>query len=300
MAAILDRPDPPRRDLRSGPGVRSALPGDAPESDARRVSAVGAVAPPSVGARRRTPRNEPEHRALLRSLDDAVAWPGAATALLARFGFRLIQAVPGSGAESHLLVALRDRPTLAHFDPEALTYFATKGDRAAMATLDRRTVSRRGGTAARPVLWGHVHVIDRLPVENRFLTFGGELRVAVIDPGLAVLDLHSPAPIVRWGGHSQPTDALTEAIGAFFARLMVPIDFVPGAEARIDALGPDVLYLAFLIDWQARAARAERRGAEPEALTILAAAARRGLHVDERVRRSAEALLAELPGGPSG
>jgi hypothetical protein len=238
-------------------------------------------------------------RDLIGRLDDTATWPGAAASLLARLGFRLVGPSSLGGGGSHLLVALRDRPTLDHFDPEALAYFASDGDRAALTTLDRRAVLADNGAASRRVLWGHVHVVDRLPVENRFLTFGGELRVAPVDSKLTVLDLHSPAPIVRWGGHSQVTDTLTDAIGAFFARLMVPIDFVPGAESRIDALAPEVLYHAFLLDWRARAARAERHGAEPGPLAGWAGAACRRACIDAEARRSAEALLAELPGGSS-
>ena len=192
--------------------------------------------------------------ALVARLDDEHAWPDAAAALLADFGFRVV----GGGAaddRSHLLVALRAAPTLRHFDPELLAYFAPTGTGAALRPIERRAVAP-GARDRRPALWGHVHVVDRIPVENRFLTFGGDLRLEGVDAGLTVVDLSSPAPIVRWGGHSQGTDELTLAIGAFFGRLMVPIDFQPGAETLVDAAPPGVLYRAFLADGLRRAAAA--------------------------------------------
>ena len=41
-------------------------------------------------------------------------------------------------------------------------------------------------------------------------------------------------------------------MAAFFARLLVPIDFTPGAEARIASLSPTALYAAFIADLRAR------------------------------------------------
>jgi len=75
-------------------------------------------------------------------------------------------------------------------------------------------------------------------------------------PDLVLLDLLSPGPILRWGGHSQGTDALSAVIGAFFGRLIIPIDFAPGIEARVDAVSPEVLYAAFLMDIADRCAAA--------------------------------------------
>jgi len=230
---------------------------------------------------------------LLAQLDEPASWQEAAAALLADLGFRLISD-PTGGGESHLLVAIRNRPTLAHFDPEDVAYFAMAGTRGSLVRVDRRSIDEPGERFEARALWGHVHVIDRIPVENRFLTFGGTLRGAAIDPELAVLDLRSPAPIVRWGGHSQGVDPLTDAIGAFFGRLIVPIDFDPGTEARIDSLAPGVLYCAFLLDWLGRIEQAERRGYESASLRrwLTVAAARAAS--DPATRREADALLADL------
>jgi hypothetical protein len=131
-------------------------------------------------------------------------------------------------------------------------------------------------------------------VENRFLTFGGELRIAALGDDVTILDLASPAPIVRWGGHSQGTDPLTDAIGAFFARLMPPIDFVPGVEARIGDVPAEVLFRAFLLDAAARSARTARAGIEPTALDRWLVTAWRHAREDAEACRAAEDLLVEL------
>lgn len=226
-------------------------------------------APP--GAAPAPPHTAPEHGALVERLDDLVLWPAAAAALLADLGFRLVPpdappqglGMPGAGADTwHLLIALRAAPTERHFDPERVTYYAPVPGGAAVRTFDRGAPGAAGTVFEKTALWGHIHVVDRIPVENRFLTFGGVLRVAAVDESLTVVDVASPAPIARWGGHSQGTDGLAEAIGAFFGRLIVPINFVPGAAARIDALPPGVLYRAFLADGLRRAAAAEQRGVE--------------------------------------
>jgi hypothetical protein len=218
----------------------------------------------------------------------------AAAALLADLGFRLIEPDRVGGDDSHLLVALRDVPTYRHFDPESVTYYARTRNGTSPTTLDRRSSHDRRVRVTTPALWGHIHVLDRMPVENRFLTFGGDVRVAVIDAALTVIDVWSPAPIVRWGGHSQGTDPLAEAIGAFFGRLIVPVDFVPGAAQRIDGTLPEVLYRAFLADARSRAERAAHRGAAPVLLDGWLASAWSRARADATATSAAIELLATL------
>jgi hypothetical protein len=227
-------------------------------------------------------------------LGDPAGWSEAAATLLADLGFRLLDPDRVAGDESHLLIALRDQPTLRHFDPETVTYYTQARTGTAPTTLDRRAIAQRAGQAMPPALWGHVHVLDRLPVENRFLTFGGEIRAKAVDSDLTVIDLWSPAPIVRWGGHSQGTDALAAAIGAFFGRLMVPVDFVPGAAERIDGTLPEVLYRSFLADAVGRSERAAQRGAIPSELDGWLAAAWTHARADAPAALAARELLAEL------
>ena len=260
---------------------------------ATRVGRAGAESP--VGwAVRRSPRTVAERRALLDALEDPAHWAEAGAALLTDLGFRVMEPDRVGGDDSHLLVALRNRPTLGHFDPEFVTYYARSRGGTAPTTLDRRTVPVAGDHVAMPALWGHIHVVDRVPVENRFLTFGGDVRVATVDPALTVVDLWSPAPIVRWGGHSQGTDSLAERIGAFFGRLIVPVDFVPGAAERIDGTLPEVLYRAFLADAIATSERAARRGAIARDLDGWLASAWTRARADNAATAAARGLLADL------
>jgi hypothetical protein len=241
-------------------------------------------------------RSHPATVGAMPALDDPSGWPEAAAALVADLGFRLLgdgsgDGGTGSSQAGHLIVAMRDRPTLRHFDPESVTYYGPEGAGAAPVTIRPLPPGTRDRET---VLWGHVHVVDRLPVENRFLTFGGELRIAGLAGGLTVAVLRSPAPIVRWGGHSQGTDSLAGAIGAFFGRLIVPVDFMPGAAARIDAAAPEVLFAAFLRDAARRVRAREQRGAEASELDRWLAAAWARVRRDEPNRTAAEALLADL------
>jgi hypothetical protein len=181
-------------------------------------------------------------------------WVAPTAGALHSLGFTLLNSDrPAAPEGSQLLVALRDRPTLRHFDPELIRCWVAMADRGRPIEIDRHSA-----TGDRPVLWGHVHVVDRLGVENRFLTFGGRVRVADVSPELRVVRHVSPGPVVRWGGHSQGWDPLAGEIGAFFGRLIVPVDFAPGGEARITTEPPEHLYAAFLRD-----AAARRRATRP-------------------------------------
>jgi hypothetical protein len=188
----------------------------------------------------------------LSALADPASWAAIAGRLLASLGFILVQGDrPGRPGGANLLVGLRDRPTLAHFDPEDVSYWAAISGRGRLAAITRGTPVPWSTT----VSWGSVRVVDRLAEENRFLTFGGELRAEALDGTLTVVGLHSPGPIVRWSGHSQGTDPLAGEVGAFFARLMVPVDFVTGAEQRLAATPAAVLYATFLDDTHRRLVR---------------------------------------------
>lgn len=185
------------------------------------------------------------------------AWAAATAEALTNLGFTLLNSDrPAAAGGSQLLVALRDRPTLRHFDPELVTYWIAAAGRGRPLAIDRNAPA-----GDRDILWGHVHVIDRLAVENRFLTFGGAIRIADVDARLRVVQHVSPGPVVRWGGHSQGSDPLAGEIGAFFGRLIVPVDYAPGGEARLAAEPPEHLYAAFLRDVSARRRESARRRA---------------------------------------
>jgi hypothetical protein len=145
------------------------------------------------------------------------------------------------------LVALRDAPTLRHYDPEAVEYWVTQGDRGV-----RRTLSRE----SRPPIdedfsWGLIRIVDRLHVTNEYLTFGGRLRADTVD-GVVVAVFTSPAPLLRRGGHSQAVDPGAESLGAYFSRFLLAVDYAPGFEARAARADPVVRYAAFVADAMAR------------------------------------------------
>ncbi|MCI0584878.1 MAG: hypothetical protein L0227_18645 [Chloroflexi bacterium] len=188
-------------------------------------------------------------------IDPGAGWVARSADALRDLGFTLLNSDhPASPGGSQLVVALRSQPTLRHFDPELLTCWVAAAGRGRPLPIDRHTHA-----GERAILWGHLHVVDRLGVENRFLTFGGPLRIADIDASLRVVQHLSPGPVVRWGGHSQGFDALAGEIGAFFGRLIVPVDYLDGGEARLAAEPPEHLYAAFLRDSAARRREATRR-----------------------------------------
>lgn len=179
----------------------------------------------------------------------------AAGRLLADLGFSLVNSDrPGAPGGSNLVVALRDRPTLRHFDPELLRVWVSRAGRGVVLEMTRTTPR----PADLEVEWGHLHVVDRLEVENRFLSFGGRLESGDLDRTTALAILRSPGPIVRWGGHSQGVDPVAAAIGAFFGRLIVPVGLHPGAERELAVADPAALYAAFLRSETERRRRALR------------------------------------------
>ena len=173
------------------------------------------------------------------------AWMADTAKDLARLGFELRDgSMPGTMPGPRLLVALRDVPTLEHFDPEEVTFWEVHLGRGRLATLDRRVTLPH----SQPFSWGRLQIADRIPETNQFLTFGGTLFADAADGHQTFAAFVSKAPIVRWAGHSQGVDPLVDEIGAFFARLMVPIDFQPEAETHIAQADPEALYALFLHD----------------------------------------------------
>lgn len=193
------------------------------------------------------------------------AWPGAldwggdwlaeTARELSHLGFVLREgSLPGVLPGPRLLVAFHDRPTLQHFDPEVVTYWEAAEGRGQVAMLDRAAWLPQ----SRSWSWGPIRVTDRVPVTNQFLGFGGTLLVDAIDGTTTYAAFTSRAPIVRWAGHSQGLDPLVDEMGAFFARLMVPVDYQEGAEERIAAADPEAVYGVFLAH-SVRRLRSSRR-----------------------------------------
>lgn len=192
---------------------------------------------------------------------------------LARLGFVVVGGShPEETGTAQLLVALRSQPTLEHFDPELVEHWVATGGRGRTAEITRATPIPRH----EPFSWGTIRAVDRVEASNSFLTFGGDVTVAALDADTTIVVFESPAPIVRSTGHSQSVDPLTGEVGAFFARLKVPIDFQPGVEERIAALSPRALHGAMLTALQRRYARTEAlREAHPGMAAMASREARR-------------------------
>lgn len=188
-------------------------------------------------------------------------WLGETARELRHLGFVLRDgSQTGSVPGPRLLVALRARPTLEHFDPEVATFWEVRDGRGRVASVDLTVTV----PASRRWSWGPVRITDRVPVSNGFLGFGGTLLIDAPDPATTCLAFTSRAPIVRWAGHSQGVDSLADEIGAFFARLMVPVDYQPEAESRIAAADPEALYAVFVGHSIERLHRSRRlRDADP-------------------------------------
>ncbi len=202
-----------------------------------------------------------------------------------RLGFVVVNgATPGRPGGANLIVALRATPSLAHFDPELIQFWETTAGRGRQVELTRRAQPPPKG----PYAWGTIRVVDRLNVFNSFLSFGGVLRAEAISLTETLAVFGSPAPIVRWTGHSQEVDPLAGAVGELFARIRVPIDFEPGAEGRIALASPVALY-SILLD------RLERRYAASESLR--AAHRAWAAEVDREARRVRETDPAEWEAG---
>jgi hypothetical protein len=174
-------------------------------------------------------------------------WLDEAARQLSNLGFELEEpARPGDFA--CLFVALRAQPTLRHFDPDEVNYWITDHGRGRPACFDRQGRLPIDTAYA----WGRISVLDRLGVANRFISFGGRLRAAVGPDSTAYASFVSPVPILRVSGHSQSLDPLAAEAGAFFGRIKIPIDFVPGAETMIAQATPVALYAAFVQATQER------------------------------------------------
>lgn len=65
--------------------------------------------------------------------------PASAAPLLAHLGFLACSDLPDRPGPAYLLVALREAPTRRHYDPEAIGYWVSEGDRGVRRTLTRET-----------------------------------------------------------------------------------------------------------------------------------------------------------------
>jgi hypothetical protein len=209
---------------------------------------------------------------------------------LEHWGFLADPDLPDHPGPASLIVALRDRPTLRHYDPEVVECWTTSERRGTHLTITRATRMPRSFG----VSWGEIRILDRLGESNGYFTFGGRCDGEEVGDA-TILAFTSSAPILRRGGHSQGWDEGADTVGAFFGRLLVTVDYVPGFEERLAAASPLVRYAAFIQDAECR--DRDRRIRElddrPFASTVRAEAHRlRRDHPDEW--RAASALLADV------
>jgi hypothetical protein len=207
--------------------------------------------------------------------------PAVAAGMLADWGFLAHPDLPDGAGDAYLLVALRDMPTLRHFDPERVGLWVSRGSRGTRLEITRDTRDLDTEFS-----WGTISIVDRLGVSNDYVTFGGRLTATEIGDATVVI-FASPAPILRRGGHSQGWDEAAVDLAAFFGRLMIAVDYVTGFESRIAASEPVARYAAFVADSIARYRQAAAlRVAHPAFWVLLGGEA-------ERLRRDHSDAWAE-------
>ena len=186
------------------------------------------------------------------------------------WGFLADPDLPDRPGPASLIVALRERPTLRHYDPEVVEFWSSRGGRGTHQTITRD--SRMPFSTG--VSWGEIRILDRLGESNGYLGFGGRCDAELID-GTAIVAFTSSAPILRRGGHSQGWDEGADAAGAFFGRLLVTVDYVPGFEEQLARATPLARYAAFIQDAAARhrGMSIAARDLRPFARTVLSEAA---------------------------
>ena len=203
--------------------------------------------------------------------------PTTAQPFLANLGFLANSDLPDRAGPAYLLIAIRPKPTLHHYDPERIEYWVTHGGRG-----ESRKLSRDSHLPVRSAFsWGRIRLVDRLKVSNEYLAFGGELAAGLVDDSVVAV-FTSSAPILRRGGHSQGWDHGAELASAFFGRVLLAVDFVPGFEARLGAATPVTRFAAFVADTVHRYRSSPAlRDDHPELWAVLEAEGRR-LRIDNR------------------
>jgi len=174
--------------------------------------------------------------------------PGLAAELLESLGFLADPNLPERPGPAHLLVAIRARPTLLHYDPELVEYWVAdehgRGVRETISFASRMPHER-------DFSWGRISVIDRLGVGNSYLTFGGTLRAERIG-GDVICVFSSPAPLLRRGGHSQGWDSGAHSVGGFFGRFRAAAGYGYDFERLAAAADPVTRYAAFVCEFVGR------------------------------------------------
>lgn len=172
---------------------------------------------------------------------DATLGPDAGRELLDELGFLHVPGAPTAAGAAYLFIALRRRPTLHHFDPERINYWVTPAAHGMPAEIEWGAQSERHDHFS----WGPIAIIDRLGMGNEFVSFGGELTVAVVGD-IKVAVFASDAPILACGGHSQTWDPWARGVVAFQAELRAAADPRGRFERRLAGTAPTAIYAAFV------------------------------------------------------
>src|SRR5687768_17379490 len=161
--------------------------------------------------------------------------------LLSDIGYLLIHGSPFQRGPAYLLVAIRPRPTRAHFDPERIEYWSAGSEAAEPATLEWPIAPPPPAYS-----WGTIKVIDRVAAVNRFVSFGGSLSAAR-DGALSAALFRSDAPILAVSGRGAAGDPLAASVLGFFARLAAACGADAALARHVSALDPLALYAAYLV-----------------------------------------------------
>ena len=198
--------------------------------------------------------------------------PKRASELLADWGFLADPDLPDRPGPAYLLVAIRAKPTLRHYDPELAEYWIA-GERG-FGVRETLTFASRLPRQTE-FSWGRISVIDRKGVTNRYLTFGGTLRAERID-GEVIAVFESPAPLLRRGGHSQGWDTGAHSVGGFFGRFRAAAGYQHEFEQLAAETDPVTRYAAFVNEFVQRYRRSEYlRDRYPKLWSIMLAEERR-------------------------
>ena len=168
-----------------------------------------------------------EHRVLIGASAGGVMTPAEAASVMGELGFLVVPGVPGRDSTAYLVVAMRRRPTLAHYDPESVLYWTHAGLHDGPMVIDRSAPL----PVDMPFSWGSLKITDRLGVANEYLAFGGRLTAGHIEDGRVAV-FATPGPMILRGGHSQGWDPGAAHLAAYFGRLRACL----GRDAQLDAL----------------------------------------------------------------
>jgi hypothetical protein len=198
--------------------------------------------------------------------------PRLASQLLADWGFLADPDLPDRPGPAFLLVAIRAKPTLKHYDPELVEFWIT-GARGFGVRETLTYASRLPRDTS--FSWGRITVCDRKGVVNQYLSFGGTLKADRID-GEVICVFESPAPLLRRGGHSQGWDTGAHSVGGFFGRFRAAAGYQHEFEQLAAATDPVTRYAAFVNELMARYRSSEYlRDHYPKLWTVMLAEEKR-------------------------